>query len=60
MKDKINSKIFNDITYNINENKYNVNYDWCIYNKYNKILDNKIYKMKLCLSTSKFNFKEKK
>ena len=60
MKDKINSKMFNDITYNSNESKYNVNYDWCIYNKYNKNNDNKIYKMKICLPVIKFNFKEKK
>ena len=61
MKDKINTKIFNDITYNVNENKYNINYDWCIYNKYNKRNDNnKIFKMKICLPIIKFNFKEKK
>ena len=60
IKEKINAKIFEDITYNMNENKYNIKYNWCIYNKNQKIHDNKIYKMIIHFPIIKFNFNEKK
>ena len=63
IKEKTNSKIFNDITYNLDENNFNVNYDWCIYKKNtksnkNKGDENKIYKMKIYLPSIKFSCKD--
>ena len=62
IKENVNSKIFNEITFNLNENKFNINYDWFIYNKTNnnKEEENKIYKMKINFPCIKFNLKEKK
>ena len=46
IKEKTNSKIFNDITYNLDENNFNVNYDWCIYKKILKVIRIKVMKIK--------------
>ena len=60
IKEKNNLKIFNDITYNLNEYKYHLNYDWCIYNKTCDVYNKKIYKMRIIFPTTKFILKEEK
>ena len=60
IKEKNNLKIFNDITYDLNEYKYQLNYDWCIYNKTGDVYNKKIYKMRIIFPTAKFSLKQEK
>ena len=50
--------LFNDITYNLNENNYNTTYDWCIYNKNDNTLCTKLFKMKIILPRIKLSINE--
>ena len=61
IKEKNDLKIFNGITYNLNENKYQLCYDWCIYTKEKGgNYDKKIYKMNIILPTVKFNLNKER
>ena len=59
IKSNNNFDLFNDITYNLNENKYNINYDWCIYDGNNN-LSSKLFKMKIVLPKIKLSLNEHK